>query len=71
MAAHQSRLHKIIDSEPLKNIEVSQCVIVGLSADQPVESNFFPSILEGLLGSLGINASGDRNPPTSSKEGAA
>ena len=71
MAAHQSRVCQIVDSEPLKNIEVSQHVIVGLSADQRMESNFFPGILEGLLGSLGINASGGKNPPTSSKEGAA
>ena len=41
---------------------------MGLGADQPVESNFFPGILEGLLGSLGINATGGKNPPTSSRE---
>ena len=42
-----------------------------MAADQPVESNFFPGILEGLLGRLGIAAPGEKNPPTSSKEGAA
>ena len=36
-----------------------------------MESNFFPGILEGLLGSLGINAAGGKNPPTSSREGVA
>ena len=43
---------------------------MGLAADRPLESNFFPGLLEGLLGSLGITASGEGNPPTSSCEGA-
>ena len=38
--------------------------------DRPLESNFFPGLLEGLLGSLGIAASGEDNPPTSSHKGA-
>ena len=46
-------------------------VFIGIAGDQPVESNFFPGILEGLLGRLGIAAPGEKNPPTSSKEGAA
>ena len=33
-----------------------------LGADQPIESNFFPGVLEGLLGSLGINATGGKTP---------
>ena len=44
---------------------------MGLGADQPIESNFFPGVLEGLLGSLGINAAGGKNPTTSSREGVA
>ena len=44
---------------------------MGMAADQPVESNFFPGILEGLLGRLSIDAPGEKNPPTSSKESAA
>ena len=43
---------------------------MGLAADRPLESNFFPGLLEGLLGSLGITASGEGNPPTSSRKGA-
>ena len=70
VAAHQSRVHQIVCSEPLKHVEVTQRVLMGMVADQPVESNFFPSILEGLLGRLSNAASGEKNPPTSSKEGA-
>ena len=41
-----------------------------MAADRPLKSNFFPGILEGLLGSLGITAPGEGNPPSSSREGA-
>ena len=71
VAAHQSRIRQIVYSEPLKHVEVTLRVFIGMAADQPVESNFFASILEGLLGRLSIAASGETNPPTSSREGAA
>ena len=71
IAAHQSRVHQIMYKEPLKHIEVILWVLLGLAADQPLESNFFSGILEGLLGRLGIAAPGQENPPTSSKGGAA
>ena len=71
IAAHQSRVCQIMYSEPLKHVEVALRVLMGMAADQPVESNFFSSILEGLLGRLSIAALGEENPPTSSKEGAA
>ena len=71
IATHQSRVCQIVYSEPLENIEVILQVLLGVAADQPVESNFFPGILEGLLGRLGITAPGEKNPPTSAKEGAA
>ena len=41
-----------------------------MAAGRPLESNFFPGLLEGLLGSLGIAAPGQGNPPLSSREGA-
>ena len=41
-----------------------------MAADRPLKSNFFPGLLEGLLGSLGIAAPGEGNPPTSSQEDA-
>ena len=44
---------------------------MGLVAERPLESNFFPGVLEGLLGSLGITATGESDPPSSSREGAS
>ena len=45
--------------------------MVALAADRPIKSNFFPGLLEGLLGSLGMAAPGEGNPPTSSRDGAS
>ena len=70
VAAHQSRMHQIVYSEPLNHVEVTLWVFIGMAADPPVESNF-PGILEGLLGRLSIAVPGETNPPTSSREGAA
>ena len=49
--------------------EVSQWVLIGLMAQQPFEADFFPSILEGLVGRLGLAPPRTVNPPTSIKEG--
>ena len=67
---HRGRVHQLLHSEPLRHPEVVPLVLVGLAADRPLKSNFFPGLLEGLLGSFGIAASGEGNPPTSSHEGA-
>ena len=67
---HQGRLHQLLRSEPLRHPEVVPLILVGMAADRPLESNFFPGLLEGLLGSLGIAAPGEGNPPSSSREGA-
>ena len=70
IATHQSRACQIVYSEPMENIEVLLRVILGVAVDQPMESNFFPGIFEGLLGLLSIAAPGEKNPPTSAKESA-
>ena len=70
ITAHQSRVRKVLFSEPLRHAKVVQLVMVGMSADQPLESNFFPGLLEGLLGRLGIAAPRESQPPTSSRESA-
>ena len=39
--------------------------------DQPLEVNFFPGILEGLAGSIGLMPPGVTDPPTSSRAGVS
>ena len=67
---HRGRVRELLRSKPLRHPEVIPLIMVGLAADRPIESNFFPSLLEGLLGSLGMAAPREGNPPTSSREGA-
>ena len=67
---HQGRLRQLLRSGPLRHPEVAPFVLVGLAAERLLESNFFPGLLEGLLGSLGITASRESDPPLSSHEGA-
>ena len=67
---HRSRVCQVLDSKPLRHPEVAPLVLVGMADDRPLKSNFFPGLLEGLLGRLGIAAPGESKPPTSSQEGA-
>ena len=67
---HRGRVRQLLHSEPLRHPEVVLLILVGMAADRPLKSNFFPGLLEGLLGSLGIAAPGEGNPPSSSWEGA-
>ena len=67
---HRGRVRQLLRSETLRHPEVVPLIMVGLVMDRPLKSNFFPGLLEGLLGSLGIAALGKGNPPTSSREGA-
>ena len=63
-------MRELLRSKPLRHPKVAPLILVGLATDRPIESNFFPSLLEGLLGSLGMAAPGGSNPPISSCEGA-
>ena len=62
---HRGRVRQLLRSEPLRHPEVVPLVLVGMAADRPLKSNFFPGLLEGLLGSLGIAAPGEDDPPMS------
>ena len=46
-----------------------QRVMLGLAVDQPLEAIFFPGILDGLTGRLGLMPPGVVDPPTSAKVG--
>ena len=67
---HWGRVHQLLCSEPLRHPEVVPLILVGMAADRSLESNFFPGLLERLLGSLSIASPGEGNPPSSSREGA-
>ena len=67
---HGSRVRQLLCSEPLRHPKAVPLVLVGMATGRPLESNFFPGLLEGLLGRLGIAAPREGNPPTSSREGA-
>ena len=45
--------------------------IVGLGAQQPLEGNFLPGILEGLVGGLGLNRAVEGKFPASTRQGVA
>ena len=48
---------------------MSHRVLIGLATDQSLEANFFPGILEGVAGRLGLAPPGVPNPPTSARAG--
>ena len=71
LAIHTSRVQELVQVPELTEEEMSLQVIIGLGAHQPLEASFFPGILEGLVGRLGLAPPGMINPPTSVREGMA
>ena len=71
LANHASWVQELVQVPELVEEEVSLRVIIGLGAHQPLKANFFPGILEGLVGRLGLVPPGVINPPTSVREGMA
>ena len=65
LANHSSWVQELVQAPELVEEEVSLRVIIGLGAHIPLEANFFPGILEGLAGRLGLAPPGVFNPPTS------
>ena len=71
LSAHASRVREAVQAPKLDERAVFQRVMVGLAMDQPLEANFFPGILEGLAGRLGLMPPGVADPPTSAKAGVS
>ena len=71
LASHTSRVRELVQVLELTEGEVFQRVLIGLVAHQPLKANFFPGILEGLVGRLGLAPPGITDPPTSVREGMA
>ena len=69
--AHEQRVQDIATSQSLDDPDVALRVLVGMAASPPVDTKLFPGSMEGLLGSLGIDAADTGNPPASCKEGVA
>ena len=69
LADHTSRVRELVQVPKLTEGEVSLRVLIGLAAHQPLEANFFPGILEGLVGRLGLVPPGITDPPTSVRAG--
>ena len=69
LSAHASRIREVIQALGLHEPAVFQRVMVGLAMDQPLEAIFFPGILDGLTGRLGLMLPGVVDPPTSARAG--
>ena len=71
LSNHTSHVQELVQVLELTEDEVSLGVIIGLGAHQPLEANFFPGILEGLVGRLSLAPPSVTSPPTSVREGVA
>ena len=71
LSAHASRVQELVRVPKLAEEEVSHQVLVGLAMDQPLKANFFPGILEGVAGRLGLVPPGVPNPSTSAGAGVS
>ena len=69
MGQHNNRVWELVQDPNLGLSDVYSQVLVGLLAQQPIEANLFPGILEGLAGNLGLSPAGTVNPPHSRQEG--
>ena len=69
MDRHNDRVWELVRNPDLGLSDVYSRVLVGLLAQQPIEADLFPGILEGLAGNLGLSPAGTVNPPRSRQEG--
>ena len=69
MDRHNNRVWELVRNPDLGLSDVYSRVLVGLLAQQPIEADLFPGILEGLAGNLGLSPAGTVNPPRSRQEG--
>ena len=69
LLAHASSIQEVIQAPELHEPAMFQRVMVGLAMDQPLEAIFFPGILDGLTGRLGLMPQGVVDPPTSARAG--
>ena len=71
LSAHANRIREAIQVPGIHEPAVFQRVMLGLAVDQPLEAIFFPGILDGLSGRLGLTPLGVVDPPTSARTGVS
>ena len=71
LSARANRIREAIQAPGIHEPAVFQRVMLGLAVDQPLEAIFFPGILDGLTGRLGLMPPGVVDPPTSAKVGVS
>ena len=69
MGRYNNQVWELVRNPDLGLSDVYSRVLVGLLAQQPIEADLFPGILEGLAGNLGLSPAGTVNPPRSRQEG--
>ena len=69
LLAHANRIREAIQAPGIQEPAVFQRVMLGLAMDQPLEAIFFPGILDGLSGRLGLMPPGVVDQPTSARVG--
>ena len=69
LSTHTNRIREAILVPGIEEPAVFQRVMLGLAMDQPLEAIFFPGILNGLSGRLGLMPPGVVDLPTSAREG--
>ena len=71
MTAHTSQVHDLVSIPELAQEEVALQVTVGQAATPSLNANVFTSILEGVMGRLGLSPPGMTDPPVSAREGVS
>ena len=67
LLTHANRIREAIQVPGIQEPAVFQQVMLGLAVDQPLETIFFPGILDGLSGRLSLTPPGVVDPPTSAR----
>ena len=67
LSTHTNRIREAIQVPGIQEPAVFQRVMLGLAVDQPLKAIFFPGILDGLSGRLGLTPPGVVDPPTSAR----
>ena len=62
MDQHHNRVWELVQNPDLGLSDVYSRVLIGLQAQQPIEADLFPGILERLAGNLGLSPAGIGQP---------